>query len=101
MMPNKKKRIRRIEGSVIAIPLSDGTFGYGRLLREPLIAFYNLRSKEILPAEAVLSSPIAFTLLVMNQPITDGDWPVIGKAPLSQELLNDPLFFKKDTISGD
>ncbi len=99
-MPDNKLTTRRIQGSVIAIPLPDGSFGYGRLLREPLIAFYDLRSEQILPLEAVLSAPIAFTLFVMNHPITKGHWPVIGKAPLSPELLDDPLFFKKDPISG-
>jgi hypothetical protein len=100
MMPNNKKKIRRTEGSVIAIPLPDGTYGYGRVLRAPLIAFYGLQSEQILPVETVLTSAVAFTVCVSYQPITDGHWPVIGEAPLSPELLIEPLFYKKDPLSG-
>lgn len=97
---SRKRRFRRTLGDVIAIALGDGTYSYGRVLREPLIAFYNLRSETILPMESVLSCPIAFVLFVMNYPITDGTWPVIGNAPLAGNLLDEPLFFKRDSISG-
>lgn len=99
-MNSNKKKIRCIPGSVIAIPLRDGHFSYGRILQEPLIAFYDLRSHDILPIESVLPLSIIFTLYVMNYPITDGDWKVIGNAPLTSELLEEPFFFKKDPISG-
>jgi Immunity protein 26 len=97
---SKKKKIRRGQGDIVAIPLSHGAYGYGRVLREPLIAFYDLRSREILPLEDVLRFPVAFTLPVMNYPITDGSWPVVGNAPLTPNLLDEPLFFKKDPITG-
>lgn len=99
-MNKNRKKIRRIQGNVIAIPLSDGHYGYGRILREPMIAFYDLRSSEILPVDTVLSSSIAFTVFVMNYPISEGHWQVIGSAPLESGLLKEPLFFKKDPING-
>jgi hypothetical protein len=94
------RKIRRNPGDVIAIPLGDGTFGFGRVLREPLIAFYDLRSSNLLRLEEILCAPVFLTLLVMNYPITSGSWPVIGNAPLPNELLKEPLFFKKDPITG-
>lgn len=97
---SSKRRRRRLLGDVIAIALGDGTSSYGRVLQEPLIAFYDLRSEEILPFEGVLSSPIAFVLFVMNYPITHGIWPVLGSAPLAGSLLDEPLFFERDSISG-
>jgi Immunity protein 26 len=99
MMAGNKK-VRRTIGDVLAIPLGDGTYAYGRVLREPLVAFYDLRSNEILPLDAILVASIVFTLFVKNYPITDGLWPVIGKAQLSGELRKEPLFFKKDALSG-
>ena len=97
---SRKKRIRRKLGDVIAVPLRDGLFGYGRVLREPLIAFYNLQSSEPLPLEKIVLAPVAFVLFVMNSAIIDGDWSVLGNIPLSADLLQEPLFFKKDSITG-
>jgi hypothetical protein len=97
---SKKRKIRPTHGSIVAIPLPDGTYGYGRVLREPLIAFYDLQSSEILPVDAVLPRSVAFTLWVMNHPITDGHWPVIGSAPQTSDLVDEPLFFKRDAITG-
>ncbi|MGE3807421.1 MAG: immunity 26/phosphotriesterase HocA family protein [Gemmataceae bacterium] len=94
------KKLRRRVGDVIAIPLNDGMNGYGRVLREPLIAFYDFQCELHPPLEKIVSSPVAFVIFVMNHPITDGSWPVLGTAPLTAELGVEPLFFKKDPITG-
>jgi len=96
----RKKRIRRIPGDVLVIDLGDGTFGYGRVLDEPLIAFYNLRTEVPFPVEEVVVASIAFVVYVMNYAVTEGIWPIIGREPIPGELLTEPLFFKKDPISG-
>jgi hypothetical protein len=95
-----RKKIHQKIGNVVAIPLGDGTFSFGRILNSPLVAFYDLRRSEIPELEEILRSPIAFSVWVMKYAVTDGDWPVIGNAPLEEELLEEPLFFKKDIISG-
>jgi hypothetical protein len=97
---SKSRQVRRRSGDVVAIPLNDGTFGFGRVLREPLVAFYDLRSEQILPIDAVICAPVAFVIWVMNRAITHGTWPVIGHAPLSPDLCAERAFFKKDAISG-
>ncbi|MGC8639396.1 MAG: Imm26 family immunity protein [Isosphaeraceae bacterium] len=94
------RKIRRTIGDVVAIPLGDGKFGYGRVLREPLIAFYNFRSDEIALLDDILRAPVAFVLWVMNYAVPRGVWPVLGNAPLTPDLLDEPLFFKKDAISA-
>jgi Immunity protein 26 len=95
-----KKKIERTVGDVVAIPLGDGTYGYGRLLREPLIAFYKFRTTTVASAEDVMKAAIAFIVFVMNYSVTEGLWPVIGTAPLEADLVAEPLFFKRDPISG-
>jgi hypothetical protein len=95
-----QKRIRERPGDVVSIPLGDGTFGYGRVLPKGLTAFYDLRSEGILPLERILSASVAFITSVMEYAVTRGIWPVIGNAPLPKDLLEEPLFFKKDPITG-
>ena len=96
----KSRATRATLGSVIAIPLPDGTCGYGRVLRDPLVAFYDLQSTHILPMQDVMAAGVAFTLFVMKRALMSGRWPVIGDAPLTPELQEKPLFFKRDMISG-
>jgi hypothetical protein len=86
-------------GNVFAIPLGDGKYGYGRVLREPLMAFYDLRTSGIADLDEVLKSPIAFSVWVMHRALTGGAWRIIGNAPLEKSLLEEPLIFKEDPIS--
>ena len=93
------KKTRRKLGDVLMIPLGDGSFGYGRVLEEPLVAFYDLRNNKPGALDEIVSKKVAFKVWVMNYAITDGDWPVLGNLPLEPELTTEPLFFKKDPIS--
>ena len=97
---SSKKKVRRRVGDVVAIPLGDGSYGFGRVLRTPLVAFYDLRKSNISELQDVLCAPVAFIVAVMKYALNDGDWPVIGYAPLEEALMKEPLFFKKDGISG-
>jgi hypothetical protein len=97
---SKKGKVPRKVGDVVAVPLGDGTYGFGRVLQEPLMAFYDLRKNAIPGLQDVLRAPVAFIVYVMNFAVTDGVWQIIGKAPLNGKLLDEPLFFKKDSVSG-
>ena len=92
---SKAKPFRGAEGDVIAIPLGDGMFGYGRVLASPLLGFYHLRSPQILDVAAVMAVPILFRVWGNGA----SDWTVIGNSPLEEALRIAPLFFKKDSIS--
>lgn len=94
----KEKVIRRV-GDFVAIPLGDGTFGFGRVLQEPLMGFYNLRNNSLEPPDNIMDQPIAFIIFVMNNAVASGLWPVIGNKPLELDLLTEPLFFKQDSLS--
>ncbi|MCU0664005.1 MAG: immunity 26/phosphotriesterase HocA family protein [Myxococcota bacterium] len=98
----QKRKIKRTVGDVIAIPLGDGIrFGYGLVLKEPLVAFFDFccdSAREITADEVVLK-PVAFKIWVMYQPIVDGTWPVIGNVDVPEHLKTQPWFFKTDPIS--
>ncbi len=98
-MPRQRK-IRQKIGDVVAIKLGDGTYGYGRVLPELLTAIYDLHSRELLELETILAAPVLFAVWVSDFAITDGTWPVLGNAPLTPEMLIEPVFFKKDPITG-
>lgn len=95
-----RKRQKRRIGDILKIDLGDGSLAFARVLEEPLIAFYDLRADVPIAVERIIQSPIAFKIWVMNYAVTSGEWPVIGHAPLDEDLKEEPRFFKKDAISG-
>lgn len=95
------KRIRPKVGDIFAIPLSARTWAYGRVCRSPLTAFYHLKSRTTPALEKIVAAPVAFVICAHDELKKNGTWPVIGNAPLPPELLEEPLFFKKDIITGD
>lgn len=93
------RRISRVVGDVISIPLPDGKYAYGRVLEEPLVAFYELESEVLLDVQQVVSSAVAFKIDVFNYAIEKGVWSVIGHLPLENALREEPLFYKLDPIT--
>jgi hypothetical protein len=94
-------RRRRTIGDVVAIPLESDWYGFGRVLDEPLIAFYDCRHKGYdLSISAITQCPVLFSIWVMNKAVTQGIWQVIGNMPVEAKLSNKPWFYKKDLISG-
>jgi hypothetical protein len=87
----------------VEIDLHDGAKAYGRVLEEPLVAFYATRTLdgEATPSLAEIAGwPVAFKIWVMNYAVTKGRWKVIGTLPLSPDLQAKPDFFKRDVMSG-
>jgi len=82
------KRPRRREGDLVAIDLGDGTLAFGRVLKEPLLAFYDLRvrNEEIPALSEILTRPVLWRIWVMNHAITRGRWKVLGHVPLEEPL---------------
>jgi hypothetical protein len=98
----RPKRIRRNPGQFVAIDLGNGWRAFGRVLKEPLIAFYDHRAKaDAVPELPCLAAqPLAFRIMVMNHAVTHGRWPVIGSLPLTPALSASADFFKQDPING-
>lgn len=95
-----KKRQQWKPGDVVKISLGNGEWGFGRVLGNPLMAFYDYKSSEIPPLEEIVLKPIAFKTWVMKYAITKGEFPVVGHMTLSPELLERPLFFMQDPLNG-
>ena len=96
----KNIRVKRRVGDVVEVSLGNGYVGFGIVLKEPLIAFFNVRTKERLSIDAILEHSIAFSIWVMNHAVTKGEWEVIGHAEVPATINQRPPFFKKDPISG-
>lgn len=82
------------------IDLGAGYSAFARLLESPLVAFYDFRTKRSLEIDEIVKLPVAFKVWVMKYAVNDGDWPVIGHAPLEGALLEQPWFYKRDPLNG-
>ena len=93
-------RQKRREGDFVAIDLGDGCHAFGRVLPEPLIAFYDLRTTDAQPTpESLAQQPVLWRLWVANKAVESGRWRGFGHLPLTENLLEEPVFFKKDPIT--
>ena len=98
-VPSARRSKAPVVGDVVEVPL-DGERGYARVLRDPLMAFYALRSAAPLACEDVVKAPVAFTVWVMGSALKSGRWRVVGNVPLTPDEDVAPWFFKQDAISG-
>ena len=86
-------------GNVVEIELADGSFSYGLIVNEPLVAFTRdtfFKRPEISPK---LLNTIAFQLWVMNSAIGKKGWPVIGDVQLKEVPISEAKFYRYDNIS--
>lgn len=82
-------------GTFVRIPLEDGSFGYGRILSNPDVAFYNYRTME--PSsdlDVIGSKPVLFTQAVRL--FGYDRWANIGKRPLEGEVAKPVVSFMQD-----
>lgn len=87
-------------GDVVQVSLGDGTYGYGYVLDEPLVAFLDHRDRgELKDFRDLVKKPAAFKIWVSNRPMKEGRWPVVGHVEPNAEILQPVRFFKQDAIS--
>lgn len=98
VMINKKKQ-RLKEGDFFKIELYNDEYSYGRVLKEPLMAFYEGTDDGDKPINEIEESNILFKIWVANDAIKSGRWIVIGNKPLSSDLEKKEYFLKQDQIS--
>jgi len=89
------KRIRTRPGDFVALPLTSGGYGYGRVLNK-LMAFYDLRSHELAVLDQIAKSKVLFVTAVHMPAISSERWHIVGNRPLEPELLEDTKFFRKN-----
>lgn len=95
----KYKKYNLVLGDILRIDLGDGFFSFSRVLKEPLMAFYDLRGDLTTTDEEILAAPILFKVWVMNDVVTSGRWKVLGNRAVEGDLLKIPDFFKIDPIT--
>lgn len=82
-------------GTFVRVPLADGSFGYGRVLANPYIAFYNYRTTEpSTDLDEIASKPILFTQAVRL--FDYKRWANIGHRKLEGELTKPVVRFMQD-----
>lgn len=83
-------------GNFFAVPLSEDDFGFGRVIRFPIVAIYDARHPAVLSPEELSGMPVLWKLLVYRYTLSAARWPVIGHRELEPDLAEQVLFFKQD-----
>ena len=82
-------------GTFLQIPLDDGSFGYGRALLEPYMAFYDYRTTEpICILDVIEAQPVVFTTAV--RVFGKKRWPDLGLRPLAGEVAKPVVRYWQD-----
>lgn len=93
------KRQQRTVGAVIEIPLPNGYYAYGRILKEGDFAFYDFVSEvESVDYTKVLQSKVLFIRAVFNDVITQGRWLKVYKASVEPALDDLPNKYIEDAL---
>ena len=88
-------------GNFVRIPLGEEGFAFGRIIENPLVAFYDFLSPiPDVSLEEIARKPVAFSIWVYNNAIGRKGWKVIGNLPLEPHLDKEYHFYKKDPITG-
>lgn len=88
-------------GDFVAIPLANGSFAFGRVISEPLIAFYDIYSEEVPDIDKIRVRSVKYILAVMNYAINSGRWKVIGSSLLEDTLREPVSFFMQSRSTGE
>ena len=92
------KRQRRTVGSIVQVPLGDGTYCYAQVLQEADFAFFDIRAAGSVDVADIVTRPVLFRIAVMNHAITSGRWQKVGSAPLSADLAGAQPKFIQDAL---
>jgi hypothetical protein len=99
---NVMKKIKRIPGQIVKIPLIEGYHSYCRVLKSTSYAFYDIKTKEELSdLQKIINHPILFITSVNSYAITDGLWKIIGSLPLEKQFDTLPPRYIQDPIQAD
>ncbi|WP_224367625.1 immunity 26/phosphotriesterase HocA family protein [Hyalangium versicolor] len=82
-------------GTFLAIPLGDGSFGYGRVLEAPYAAFYDYRTTELdRDLSRIASKPVLFKIAVHHS--SADRWKPIGWKEVETHLAQPIVAFTQD-----
>ena len=99
-MKTIKKKQKLEIGGVFTIPFPDGFFGYGRILEKSNIAVYKYFTatfeKEVY---SIVTKPVLFIVAIYDDVIKKGEWKIIGKELLDENLKIIPMKFIQDALN--
>jgi len=82
-------------GTFLKIPLSDGSFGYGRTLEMPYEAYYDYKTETPdSDLDRIASKPLLFRIAVRH--LKPSSWKVIGWKALEEKLTQPIVQFMQD-----
>jgi hypothetical protein len=82
-------------GTFLRIPLSDGTFGYGRTIVVPFVAYYDYRTETPdSDLDRIASKPILFRVAVRYQ--KPSSYQILGCKALEEHLMQPIVQFMQD-----
>ena len=95
------KRQRITEGSILEIDIEGQYFVYAQVLSKGLgYAFFDFKTKEKLNDFGILlNSKILFIIMLYNDVITKGIWLKVGKLPIRNDLLIQPMKYIQDNLN--
>jgi hypothetical protein len=86
-------------GSVVEIPLGDGSSAFAQMLDSPEYAFFDLRSQRAVDPAEVVRHTVLFRLWVMRYAHSKGRWLKIGKAEVPDDLTTPVYRYRQDMIN--
>lgn len=96
----EKKRKRRVKlGDIYAIPLPNGMYAFGRVLKDAGIAIYKYTSNNI--KDIPVSEEYQFIVGVYKDVLQNGIWTVVSNRPFNNEEESwPPKQYIYDKING-
>ena len=92
---------KKLIGSILMIPISDGAFCYARIMGDLDYAFYDYKTS--FPdndLNKIIHKEILFTALVHFKALKESDWQIIGKLPLDARHRIMPIYFHPDLTNA-
>ncbi|KFC20080.1 Imm26 family immunity protein [Chryseobacterium sp. FH1] len=95
------KRQKITEGSILEINIEGKYYVYAQILVNGLgYAFFDFKSKEKLTDfNLLLNCKVLFILMVYDDIITKSAWLKVGKIPIREDLLIQPMKFIQDVLN--
>ncbi len=90
-------RAKNGPGTFVRIRLADGSFGYGRLLELPYVAFYDYRTTEpTSELDTIASKPVLFRQAVRTSGLKS--WEHLGGKALEGEVAQPVVRYRQDLL---
>ena len=96
----RKKRIRIKTGDIIAIPVSENKYAYGRVFKDSSIGILEVLSDGIDETIDFSTQEVVLVAGIFDTAIKSGEWPVIKNCPFNnQDEAWSPPRFIRDPIN--